>query len=143
VFKRKFRQDPGPGNALGVVRINMPNKHIVYMHDTPLKQLFNRNSRAFSSGCVRVERVLDLAGWLLQGKKGWTPMRVNVTVALGKSETVKLKKSVPVHFVYVTAWSTGNGIVHFRPDIYDRDGTGVQVAEAQQAPLPEQGAISP
>jgi murein L,D-transpeptidase YcbB/YkuD len=143
VFKRKFRQDPGPGNALGVVRINMPNKHIVYMHDTPLKQLFNRNSRAFSSGCVRVERVLDLAGWLLQGKKGWTPMRVNVTVALGKSETVKLKKSVPVHFVYLTAWSTSNGIVHFRPDIYDRDGTGVQVAEAQQAPLPGQGAISP
>lgn len=143
MYKRKFRQDPGHNNALGVVRINMPNKHTVYMHDTPLKQLFNQNSRAFSSGCVRVERVLDLAGWLLKEKKNWTPMRVNVTVALGKSETVKLKKSVPVHFVYVTAWSTGNGIVHFRPDIYDRDGTGMQVAQAEEAPIPGIGAISP
>jgi murein L,D-transpeptidase YcbB/YkuD len=143
IYKRKFRQDPGHNNALGVVRINMPNKHIVYMHDTPLKQLFNQNSRAFSSGCVRVERVLDLAGWLLKKKKNWSPMRVNVAVALGKSETVKLKKSVPVHFVYVTSWSTGNGIVHFRPDIYDRDGTGFQVADAQQSPIPGQGAISP
>ncbi len=142
IYKRKFRQDPGHNNALGVVRINMPNKHIVYMHDTPLKQLFNQNSRAFSSGCVRVQRVLDLAGWLLNKKKDWTPMRVNVAVALGKSETVKLKKSVPVHFVYVTSWSTGNGIVHFRPDIYDRDGSGVQMAEAQEA-IPGQGAISP
>jgi murein L,D-transpeptidase YcbB/YkuD len=143
VYKRKFRQDPGTNNALGVVRINMPNKHIVYMHDTPLKQLFNQNSRAFSSGCVRVERVLDLAGWLVKDKKKWTPMRINVTVALGKSQTVKLKKAVPVHFVYVTAWSTGNGIVHFRPDIYDRDGTGIQVAEAQQTPLPGGGDITP
>jgi murein L,D-transpeptidase YcbB/YkuD len=143
IYKRKFRQDPGTNNALGVVRINMPNKHIVYMHDTPLKKLFNQNSRAFSSGCVRVERVLDLAGWLLNKKKGWTPMRVNVTVALGKSETVKLKKSVPVHFVYVTSWSTGNGIVHFRPDIYDRDGTSVKVADSSQAPIPGQGTISP
>ena len=142
IFNRKFRQDPGPNNALGVVRINMPNKHTVYLHDTPLKRLFNQSSRAFSSGCVRVERVLDLAGWLLQGKKGWTPMRVNVTVALGKSENVKLKKPVPVHFVYVTAWSGGNGIVHFRPDIYDRDGTGLQVAEAEEA-VPGSGAITP
>lgn len=142
IYKRKFRQDPGHNNALGVVRINMPNKHIVYMHDTPLKQLFNQSSRAFSSGCVRVERVLDLAGWLLNQKKDWTPLRVNVAVALGKSETVKLKKSVPVHFVYVTSWTAGNGIVHFRPDIYDRDGTGLQLAEVQE-PVPGLGAISP
>ncbi len=143
VYKRKFRQDPGTNNALGVVRINMPNKHIVYMHDTPLKKLFNQHSRAFSSGCVRVERVLDLAGWLVKDQKKWTPMRINVTVALGKSQTVKLKKAVPVHFVYVTAWSTGNDIVHFRPDIYDRDGKGIQVAEANQAPVAGVGAITP
>ena len=143
VYKRKFRQDPGTNNALGVVRINMPNKHIVYMHDTPLKQLFNQNSRAFSSGCVRVERVLDLASWLVKDKKKWSTMRVNVTVALGKSQTVKLKKAVPVHFVYVTAWSTGNDIVHFRPEIYDRDGKGIQVAEANQAPVAGVGAITP
>ena len=143
IFKRKFRQDPGANNALGVVRINMPNKHIVYMHDTPLKKLFYRNARSFSSGCVRVQRVLDLASWLLQGKKGWTQMRVNVTVALAESKTVKLKKPVPVHFVYVTAWATNNNIVHFRPDIYNRDNTSVQVAVAGQQPAPGAGAISP
>lgn len=143
IFKRKFRQDPGPQNALGVLRINMPNKHIVYLHDTPLKQLFNRDSRAFSSGCVRVERVLDLAGWLARDNKGWSPMRVNVAVALGKSEDVKLKKSVPVHFVYVTAWVTGNGIAHFRPDIYNRDGTAVQVADAEEEPVTGAAAITP
>ncbi len=143
IFKRKFRQDPGANNALGVVRINMPNKHIVYLHDTPLKKLFHRNARSFSSGCVRVERVLDLAGWLLQGKKGWTQMRVNVTVALAKSKTVKLKKPVPVHFVYVTAWATNNDIVHFRPDIYSQDSTSVQIAAAGQEPVPGAGAITP
>ncbi len=143
-YKYKFRQDPGHNNALGVVRINMPNKHIVYLHDTPLKQLFNQNTRAFSSGCVRVERVLDLAGWLLEGTKDWSPMRVSVTVGLGKSESVKLKKSVPVHFVYVTAWSSGNGIVHFRPDIYGQDGSAnLRVAEAEDAPVVGTAAITP
>ncbi|MDA7949516.1 MAG: L,D-transpeptidase family protein [Hyphomicrobiaceae bacterium] len=143
-YKYKFRQDPGHNNALGVVRINMPNKHIVYLHDTPLKQLFSQNSRAFSSGCVRVERVLDLASWLLEGTKDWSPMRVNVTIGLGKSETVKLKKSVPVHFVYVTAWSNGNGVVHFRPDIYGQDGSSsVRVADADDAPIPGSSAITP
>ena len=143
-YKYKFRQDPGHNNALGVVRINMPNKHIVYLHDTPLKQLFNQNTRAYSSGCVRVERVLDLAGWLLEGTKDWSPMRVNVTVGLGKSENVKLKKPVPVHFVYVTAWSNGNGVVHFRPDIYNQDGAAaLRVAEAEDAPVAGSAAITP
>ena len=143
IFNRKFRQDPGVNNALGVVRINMPNKHTVYLHDTPLKQLFHRNARPFSSGCVRVQRVLDLAGWLLEDKKGWTQMRVNVTVALAQSKTVKLNKPVPVHLVYVTAWATNNDIVHFRPDIYDQDSTSLQVAAAGQEPVPGAGAISP
>lgn len=143
VFKYKFRQDPGHNNALGVVRINMPNKHIVYLHDTPLKQLFSRDQRAFSSGCVRVERVLDLAGWLLGETKDWSPMRVNVAVALGKSEDVKLKKTVPVHFVYLTSWATGNGIVHFRRDIYGRDGSVLQVAEADDGAAVTGPAITP
>jgi len=143
VFKYKFRQDPGPHNALGVVRINMPNKHIVYLHDTPLKQLFDQNYRAFSSGCVRVERVLDLAGWLLGRNKDWSPMRVNVAVALGKSEDVKLVKPVPVHFVYLTSWASGNGVVHFRRDIYQRDGAALQVAEADETPAVGGSAITP
>lgn len=131
VMSYKFRQDPGPHNALGVVRIDMPNKHIVYLHDTPLKQLFSRSDRAFSSGCVRVERVLDLAGWLLRDTSGWDPLKVQVTVAQEESVDVKLKKPVPVHFVYVTAWASGGGLAHFRPDIYGKDGVAMEVADSR------------
>jgi murein L,D-transpeptidase YcbB/YkuD len=139
----KFRQDPGRNNALGVVRINMPNKHTVYLHDTPLKQLFSRSARAFSSGCVRVEKVLDLAGWLLQKNEDWNPLRVQVTVAQGQSEDVKLKKPVPVHFVYVTAWATGRDIAHFRRDIYRRDGVAVELAENNDDQAAGSSAITP
>lgn len=143
IHKYKFRQDPGPRNALGVVRINMPNKHIVYLHDTPLKQLFGQSSRAYSSGCVRVERVLDLAGWLVRDVPKWDPLRIQVTIAQGQPETVKLKKSVPVHFVYITAWASDRGIPHFRPDIYARDGLSVQVAENQEKPVSGSDSITP
>lgn len=143
VYKYKFRQDPGQHNALGVVRIDMPNKHIVYLHDTPLKQLFGQSSRAFSSGCVRVEHVLDLASWLLKDEPKWDPLRVQVTVAQGKPENVKLKKPVPVHFVYVTAWATNQGIAHFRPDIYSRDGGAVEIAQNAEGLPASSRAISP
>ena len=121
VVSYKFRQDPGPQNALGVVRINMPNKHAVYMHDTPLKRLFGQSARAFSSGCVRVERVFDLVAWLLAPQKGWTLEKVEAQVASGKKLDVKLSHPVPVHFVYLTAFAGSNGLAQFRPDIYGRD----------------------
>ncbi|MFO7477526.1 MAG: L,D-transpeptidase family protein [Methyloceanibacter sp.] len=125
VVSYKFRQDPGPQNALGVIRINMPNKHAVYMHDTPLKTLFGQSARAFSSGCVRVERVFELVAWLLAPVKGWNLDRVEAQVASGKKIDVKLPAPVPVHFVYLTAFASSNGIAQFRPDIYGRDrGTG-------------------
>lgn len=139
----KFRQDPGLRNALGVVRINMPNKHIVYLHDTPLKDLFGQSSRAFSSGCVRVEKVLDLAGWLLKERGDWSPLRVQTTVALGNSEDVRLKKAVPVHFVYVTAWASGNGMAHFRNDIYGRDGMANLIAQVQDEFVPPPQGVAP
>ena len=116
-----FRQDPGAFNALGVVRLDMPNKHIVYMHDTPMKQLYNAYERAYSAGCVRVQSVLDIAAWLIDGHKGWTRDRIGQSIAAGKRETIKLPKSVPVHFIYLTAW-VENGRVQFRNDLYDRDG---------------------
>jgi L,D-transpeptidase YcbB len=121
VVSYKFRQDPGPQNALGVVRINMPNKHAVYMHDTPLKRLFGQSARAFSSGCVRVEQVLELVAWLLGPQKGWTLEKVEAQIASGKKLDVKLAAPVPVHFVYLTAFAGSNGIAQFRPDIYGRD----------------------
>jgi len=142
IYNYKFRQQPGPQNALGLMRIDMPNKHIVYLHDTPLKHLFGQSSRAFSSGCVRVERVVDLVGWLLKDEPKWDPMRVQVTLAQGQPEDVRLKKPVPVHFVYVSAWASHNGVAHFRPDIYGRDGGPVEVAESGELPSGSR-AISP
>jgi L,D-transpeptidase YcbB len=120
VASYKFRQDPGPQNALGVVRINMPNGHSVYLHDTPLKRLFGQSQRAFSSGCVRVESIYQLAAWLL-GPQGWTLSEVEAQIASGEKKNVKLRRSVPVHFVYLTAFANSSGIAQFRSDIYGRD----------------------
>lgn len=143
VVKYSFRQDPGTFNALGVVRINMPNKHSVYMHDTPLKQLFSQSARAFSSGCVRVQRVLDVVAWLL-APVGWTPEKVQAAAENGKSISVALPKSVPVHFVYLTAFVSENGMVQFRPDIYGRDAPGADDNEGQSAVVAQQrSAITP
>jgi murein L,D-transpeptidase YcbB/YkuD len=115
-----FRQEPGPQNALGVLRIDMPNKYIVYMHDTPMKKLFGEYERAFSAGCVRVETVLDVASWLLAGQGGWTREAIDQNIADGKAKTIKLPAPVPVHFAYLTALVRG-GEVHFRNDLYNRD----------------------
>jgi L,D-transpeptidase YcbB len=145
VVSYKFRQDPGPRNALGVVRINMPNKHAVYLHDTPLKQLFGQSARAFSSGCVRVERVFDLVAWLLSEQKGWDLAKVHAQVDGGEQLDVKLKRAVPVHFVYLTAFASDNGIVQFRPDIYGRDRTYAVLDDdqADMAVAEQSRAITP
>jgi murein L,D-transpeptidase YcbB/YkuD len=143
VVSYKFRQDPGPQNALGLVRINMPNKYAVYMHDTPLKRLFNQSQRAFSSGCVRVERVYELVAWLLS-EQGWTLAKVESQIASGKKINVKVRRAVPVHFVYLTAFANGNGIAQFRPDIYGRDAASGGVDDVQDAlVISESRAVTP
>lgn len=144
VASYKFRQEPGPFNALGVVRINMPNKYSVYMHDTPLKQLFSQSVRAFSSGCVRVEKVLDLVAWLLSDQKGWDLARVEAQVEKGERLDVKLSRPVPVHFVYLTAFANPNGMVQFRPDIYGRDAPEADQPDDQNAVIAQQrAAVTP
>lgn len=142
--KVKFRQDPGDHNALGLVRIDMPNEHIVYLHDTPLKKLFGRSSRSFSAGCVRVERIIDLATWLVADDPTWNRARVDSILAGGIAEDVVLTEPVPVHFVYLTAWANGGGEAHFRPDLYRRDGTGeVVIAEYEDEPSEPRVQITP
>jgi murein L,D-transpeptidase YcbB/YkuD len=115
-----FRQDPGPHNALGVLRLDMPNRHIVYMHDTPMKNLFGYTERAMSAGCVRVQQVLDVGAWIANGQDGWTRATIDQLVAAGNRTTLTLARPVPVHFVYITAWAQG-GVVQFRNDLYSRD----------------------
>lgn len=143
VASYKFRQDSGPQNALGLVRINMPNRHAVYMHDTPLKRLFNQSQRAFSSGCVRVESVYELVAWLL-GPQGWTLPKVEAQIAGGRKKNVKLRRSVPVHFVYLTAFANSHGIAQFRPDIYGQDAADDGLDDQQDAlVVSESRAITP
>lgn len=117
-----FRQDPGPFNALGLIRLDMSNKYIVYMHDTPLKKLFRYHLRPYSAGCVRVEQVQPLAAWLLNGQAGWNSSRVTQAIQSGQQQTVKLSRPVPVHFIYLSAWVADDGQTNFRMDIYDKDG---------------------
>ena len=119
----RFRQDPGPQNALGLVRIDMPNEHGVYMHDTPLKPLFNQRSRAFSAGCVRVQDVFTLVEWIAKYEAGWDqPGRAQDVIATGQALDLTLTRPLPVYFTYITAWAELDGRIIFRPDIYGRDG---------------------
>jgi murein L,D-transpeptidase YcbB/YkuD len=121
--KIRFRQDPGPQNALGLVRLDMPNEHGVYMHDTPMKQLFSQRGRSFSAGCVRVQDVFSLAEWVARQEPGWEhPGRAQEILAAGHAFDLTLTRPVPVYFTYITAWAEPNGDVQFRPDIYGRDG---------------------
>ena len=120
--KFRFRQDPGKINAMASVKINFPNPHATYMHDTPSQGLFNKLMRFDSSGCVRVQNVRDLVTWLLRDTPGWDRQRFEATIKSGESTPVQLAEPVPVYFTYISAWSTGDGVAHFRNDIYGRDG---------------------
>jgi L,D-transpeptidase YcbB len=121
----KYRQDTGADiNSLGFVRVNIPNPYGVYMHDTPSKGIFGDDFRFVSSGCVRVQDVRDYVAWLLKDNPGWGRDQIDEVIRSGARTDVKLTTPVNVYWVYVTAWATPDGIVQFRPDIYQRDGSG-------------------
>jgi L,D-transpeptidase YcbB len=122
VYGYNYRQLPWQENSLGFVKINFPNKDSVYMHDTPLKSLFGRNVRFESSGCVRVDKVETLVAWILRDTPSWGLDRVMAMKQTSEQADVKLAKQIPVYFVYVSAWATPDGVVNFRPDIYNHDG---------------------
>ena len=130
-----LRQDSGAGNALGAIRINMPNKFAVYMHDTPSKRFFGADMRFLSHGCVRVQGVYDLASWLLQGTPGspdglWTRDTLVASGEGGQPQEIRLTAPVPVTWVYLTGWANASGEVHFRDDVYGLDTIGAP-AEAR------------
>lgn len=117
-----FRQEPGPKNALGSIRISMPNKEAVFLHDTPNKELFDKDYRFLSHGCVRVEGVYELAAWLLRDSGDWDPAALRDEVERGESRKIELQEPVPVVWVYMTGWATSDGgPAHFRRDIYNLD----------------------
>jgi murein L,D-transpeptidase YcbB/YkuD len=122
------RQDSGAWNALGAVRIDMPNPHSVYMHDTSHKELFSADYRFQSSGCARVESPRDLAAWLLEDNAGWGRREIDAAIAKGARSDIRLAHKVPVAWVYLTGWATREGVIHFRDDVYQRDEKPVLVA---------------
>ncbi len=122
-----YKQQPGPENPLGFVKINFPNAHSVYMHDTPGQSLFGRSFRAASSGCIRINGIDSLAAWLV-AEKGWRPEHVKQMKETGERHDVRLKTPVPLYFAYVTAWATEADGVQFRRDIYLKDNIGPQAA---------------
>jgi len=122
-----FRQQPGPENPLGFVKMNFHNAHSVYMHDTPGQSLFGRNFRAASSGCVRIAGIENLAAWVA-ADQGWRPEHVQQIKENRERRDVALKRPVPLYFAYITAWATQDGAVQFRRDIYQKDGVGAVAA---------------
>lgn len=116
-----YRQDPGKINSLGAVKFIFPNSDNVYLHDTPTKELFDKTERAFSSGCIRVQKPLELAELLLVDQPKWTKETINKTIETGATQTVYLSTKPEVFLLYLTSWVDDNGIINFRSDIYERD----------------------
>ena len=121
-FPYYVRQEPGASNALGAVKFMFPNPYSVYIHDTPSKDLFAKNDRAFSSGCVRIQNATGLAYYLLEGHPKWSPDQIEKVLKSQKEQTVNLVKTWPVHIIYLTTFFDEeiNEVV-FRRDVYDRN----------------------
>jgi murein L,D-transpeptidase YcbB/YkuD len=128
-----LRQDSGTWNALGALRIDMPNPYSVYMHDTNHKNLFSNDYRFESSGCTRVAEVRDLATWLLADNPGWSRRDIDAGIEKGERVDIRLTHKIPVAWTYLTGWVTRDGTIHFRDDIYGLDDKPAQpvMAEAQ------------
>ena len=133
-FPYRLRQRPGPTNALGRIKFMFPNPHNVYLHDTPSRSDFRRTNRSFSSGCIRVEYPVDLAAFLLRHNDGWTEARIQDAMKGDTERGVILKRKVPVHLLYWTAWMEDADTIHFRNDIYQRDDA--VAAALSTAPTP-------
>jgi murein L,D-transpeptidase YcbB/YkuD len=130
----KFRQDPGPQNALGQIKFVFPNKFDVYLHDTPERGLFSRAVRDFSSGCIRVERPVDLAEYVLRDDPDWGREKILAAMDVQETRIVSLRNPLGVHLLYWTAWLSDDGRVQFRKDIYLRDAALYRALEERSSP---------
>jgi murein L,D-transpeptidase YcbB/YkuD len=129
----KFRQDPGPQNALGRILFLFPNKFDVYMHDTPERWLFSQTVRDFSSGCIRIEKPIDLAAYALRDDPSWTKDKIVEAIASGETKVIRLRKPLGVHILYWTTWLGVDGRIQFRQDIYLRDAALFRALEERAA----------
>lgn len=128
-FPYRLRQEPGSGNSLGRYKFNMPSSDAIYLHDTPNHNLFQKDIRALSSGCVRVNKASDLANLLLQDA-GWNDTRISSTLKEGNTRYVSIRHRIPVNLYYLTAWVADDGKPQFRTDIYNYDATARSGSQA-------------
>ena len=144
-YQYLLRQKPGPTNSLGQLKFMLPNAHGVYLHDTPAKELFHKTVRTFSHGCIRIEKPVDLAEYVLHGSSEWTRDAILSAIERQKQQTIWLPEPIPVYIQYWTAWVDQEGTVQFRNDIYGYDqvpGTRLPIPEpkilrAQAGPEPQ------
>jgi L,D-transpeptidase YcbB len=115
------RQRPGVQNALGKIKFVFPNRYNIYLHDTPAKSLFENEKRAFSHGCIRIQKPFELASYLLRNDEQWSEEKIKQEMNRESERWVKLTKPVAVYIVYFTSWVDSDGILHFREDVYGHD----------------------
>ena len=135
-FPFRIKQRPSDDNALGKVKFLFPNQNSVYMHDTPHRELFARDVRAFSNGCIRLQKPYELAEIVLEDQVPDPKARFDELVATGKEKTVTLERTIPVHIDYRTVWFDDAGTVHYRPDVYGRDAKVFDALEQAGVTLP-------
>lgn len=121
VAENRYQQKPGPKNPLGRIKFVMPNEFDVYLHDTPAKNFFARPMRSLSHGCIRIEKPLELAEFLLRADPRWTSKKIRQAIDEGKEITIPIPAPVPVNLIYQTVWIDEEGLLQFRTDIYERD----------------------
>jgi len=136
-FPYIIRQQPGPENALGRMKVMFPNEHMVYLHDTPSRDLFNRSERTSSSGCIRVEKIDELVELLLDDPQQWNRAAIDAVIDARKPRRISLANPVPIYLVYWTVQVEADGEVHFKRDSYDQDGA---LLKALERPLVPDGA---
>ncbi|MEM8793507.1 MAG: L,D-transpeptidase family protein [Pseudomonadota bacterium] len=136
-FPGRIRQSPGAGNALGEVKFMFPNDHSIYLHDTPSKSLFARDRRAFSHGCIRVQRPQEFAHFLLSAQRDDAKAYYDRQIAHGRESWLHLDEHVPVHLTYRTAWVERAGEDQFRADIYGRDAKVLAALSGAGVDLPQ------
>lgn len=120
-FRYTIRQNPSAKNALGIVKFMFPNQYNIYLHDTPSKSLFVKTKRAYSHGCIRLEKPLELAEYLLKDNPKWTPNKIKKSIEKGKNKRVHLTKPLPIYILYFTTWVDKEDNLRFQPDVYSRD----------------------
>ena len=134
-FPYRLRQRPGATNALGRIKFLLPNPFDVYLHDTQARALFHAPVRTFSSGCIRLEKPLELAAYLLRADPVWTPDKIRRAVERPQEQVISLATPLAVYVLYRTAWVAADGSVQFRPDLYKHDQIlGKQLASASPRP---------